>query len=482
MKNIFRSDLINFLLWIGLAFVSANFLPNIASLLVIAFLAYRYINSKDNLLYFTVFIILISDLAGLFGKSFNNLVSFSLIDLNLIQVFIFINYIKLFFQWKNRPVLHFKKALIVYLFYFLVLIILGFFVGVESSGKSGLRHYFFIANILLLVPIFIVLPYNLRGNNFSLRLSNLLFIVVFINLMGQIIMLLWGVPLAQILNPDPTYRITAGDTNYIQEALRPILAPWLMLLALFLSFLSIAGKSVHFKKNYLYIIVFLSFMSIFITATRGWILAFIIFIGISSMLYSVKEGRRIALLAFVSLALFVVLYFTSSLFRVQIGKSFERFATVELILEGDISAGGTSIRHIRGADVMEGFYESPIIGLGFSSDSLDLSDQHVGNQMILLSGGIIGMIIILYLLIYIVLKSLKINNYLLSSGTSFGKYYGELKLIPAFIASLFFIHSTSTALFGYSIYTKAYGNMLWVVISFSLINLIINEYFAQQNG
>jgi hypothetical protein len=59
------------------------------------------------------------------------------------------------------------------------------------------------------------------------------------------------------------------------------------------------------------------------------------------------------------------------------------------------------------------------------------------------------------------------------------EYGGELKLIPFFLMALFLIHSTSTALFGYSVYVKAYGNMLWIVIVISLINKILNEYYEE---
>ncbi|MEA2107183.1 MAG: hypothetical protein U9P82_10800 [Bacteroidota bacterium] len=477
MKKQFRSDLTKYLLWIFAAFVVANLFPNILILVFIIFLSYKYIKSKDELVYFAVYISLIADLAGLFGDNFNGLISISLIEFNLVQIFIFVNIIKYIVNFgQKNPILYFQKPIIVFLAYFVFLILSGFIFGVEDAGKSGLRHYYQIANVIVLMPIFLVLPYLLKADNFINRLSYILFFSVFLNIAGQVFMLIWGVPISQFINPPQNYSNIAGETNYIQDALRPVIASWLVILALFLSFFAIVKKSHLFKLNFLYLVLFASFFSIFITATRGWILAFMFFIILGTLLFSPKIGKRLAGALTYGAIVFFTLYGASNLFKTQVDKSFERFSTIELIAEGDISAGGTNIRHIRGAKVMEGFYKSPIIGLGFSSEGLKDADQHVGNQMILQSGGIIGFIVIMYLLSKIYFKSLHLNKLLLKHRRNYISYRGELKLIPVFLGSLFIIHSTSTSLFGYSIYVIAYGNMLWVAIYISIINKILNEY------
>lgn len=458
----------------------ANFLPSAAALLFVLFLSYKYIKSRYELVYFVVFISLIGGLAGLYGNRFNGLLSLGPIDISLLTLFIFVNYVKFLYQYntgKNK--FHFRKPVIIYLIYFAFLVVTGFYFGVETAGKSGLRHYYQIANIMILMPVFLILPYMLQSSNFIARLSNLLFVSVFINILGQLIFLLKGVPISQIINPDPAYYLTSGETDYLQDSLRPVLAPWLVLMTLFLSYFSIVKNDRIFRNNYLYIVLFASFVSIFITATRGWILAFILFITVGTMLFMQRIGKRVAGLLIYGVFLFLLIYLTSGVFRVQMNKSFDRFATIGLILEGDLSAGGTSIRHIRGAKVMKGFYESPAIGLGFSSKSLNLTDVHVGNQMILLSGGIIGLFVILVLLLGIVYKTHGFHLMFKKYRRNLGGYHGELQLVPVFFLSLFMIHSTSTALFGFSVYAKAYGNMFWVVIVISLVNKIINEYLDE---
>jgi len=483
MKEQFKLDFKKYLIWIFAAFIVVNFLPKILVLVFVIYLSYKYIKSNDEVVYFAVFISIIANLAGLFGEHFNGLISISLIEFNIISIFVFVNYIKYFVYYKQRKqIFHFQKPFIIYYTYFAFLIIVGFIYGIEETGKSGLRHYFQIVNVITLVPIFLVLPQQLKSNNFINRLSNLLFITVFINIAGQAFMLIFGVPISQYIKPDPSYGIIAGETNYMQEALRPILAAWLIILSLFLAFFSIVKKVNIFNLNFLYLVLFASFFSIFITATRGWILAFILFIMLSIFFMSTKVGIKVISSFIMGLVLFFILYSSSTLFKVQIDKSFERFSTLELIAEGDISAGGTNSRHLRGREVMKGYYKSPIIGLGFSSEGLRATDQHVGNQMILMSGGIIGYIVILYLLAKISLRSLHLNKFYLKNKISFKNYNGELKLIPVFLASLFLIHSTSTALFGYTVYIIAYGNMLWVAIYISLINRILNEYLNEQNS
>lgn len=483
MKKRFRLDLTKYLLWIFTAFIVANFFPRILILVFVIYLSYKYIKSKNELVYFAVFISLISGLAGLFGERFNDLISIGLIDFDLVQIFIYINFIKYFVSiGEKKPILHFQTPIMVFLVYFLFQIIFGIIYGVEDAGKSGLRHYYQISNILILIPIFLVLPRLIQSDHFIVRLSYLIFFSVFINIAGQVFMLIWGVPISQFINPDPNYGLIAGETNFILESLRAIMASWLILLSLFLSYFEIVKKSNYFNLNFVYLVLFASFFSIFITATRGWILAFIFFLIVSTLLFSGKNRKRMTGALIFAVILFFILHSSSDLFRIQVDKSLERFSTVQLIAKGDISAGGTSIRHIRGAKVMEGFYKSPIVGLGFSSKGLEDADQHVGNQMILQSGGIIGFIIILYLLYTIIVKSIRLNAFLLKHQNSYCRYQGELKLIPVFLASLFLIHSTSTSIFGYSIYTIAYGNMMWLVVIISLINKILNEYIDEQKG
>jgi len=283
------------------------------------------------------------------------------------------------------------------------------------------------------------------------------------------------VPVSQYINPDPNYGTEVGELVNLQILVRPILAPWFPLLALFLAYFHIIKRASCFGNRYLYFVVVFSFLSIFITATRGWILGFSIFILLCSLLFFNKATKQIIRGFLLGLSVFVLFYFASNTFQLQIDKSFERVLTLSLVLEGDISAGETSIRHLRGETVMDLFQERPVFGFGFSSRMLHAADQHVGNQMILASGGVVGYLVFLYFLLSIIARTLQQG--IKHKADQRISYFGELKIVPALFIMLFIIHSTSTVLFGYAAYAIAFGNMTWIVITLGVVNKILLEYY-----
>ena len=83
--------------------------------------------------------------------------------------------------------------------------------------------------------------------------------------------------------------------------------------------------------------------------------------------------------------------------NLQILQVVERTLTMEDLAKGDLTAGGSLSRLTeRGPRVMKKFYEQPVLGYGFSEEYYKFLDGHVGNQSLLLNGGIIGFIIISY--------------------------------------------------------------------------------------
>ena len=80
--------------------------------------------------------------------------------------------------------------------------------------------------------------------------------------------------------------------------------------------------------------------------------------------------------------------------------SWSRVITVEKVIEGDITGGGTISRYdIRAPKVMEGFFSSSVVfGAGFSNHYYKYSDGHVGYHNILLNAGLTGSFIFLYVI------------------------------------------------------------------------------------
>ena len=129
----------------------------------------------------------------------------------------------------------------------------------------------------------------------------------------------------------------------------------------------------------------------------------------------------------------------------------------------------------RNAAAMDMFYEKPIFGWGISSEGFAAHDLHVGNQSILLSGGIIGMAIILYILYFVAKKTVLLKNISQKSGQS-SKY---LLLIIIFLLGLIIIHSSSSMMFGFMtfFYPLHFNKVIFLSIFFAIINvLLVEEY------
>ena len=140
---------------------------------------------------------------------------------------------------------------------------------------------------------------------------------------------------------------------------------------------------------------------------------------------------------------------------------------MEDLAKGDLSAGGTNSRlSTRHDKVMEVFYKYPIFGGGFSTEVMDKTDQHVGNQNILMAGGIIGYLIVLYFWIYYINKVLKIRNKLSLNN----KYRNGLSFMIVIFFSTILIHSSSTSLYGYIAFLKGGSKIIQITIIYVILN------------
>ena len=126
--------------------------------------------------------------------------------------------------------------------------------------------------------------------------------------------------------------------------------------------------------------------------------------------------------------------------RNQVTKLTERLLYFEDLMNPDLDAETTDIGRIRrGGRVMSKFYESPIIGFGMGSEYRQYKDGHAGNQSMLLSYGIVGYIIFLFLWLGFVFKLVSKDRIMNPKDSEF-----SLNVLAALaFLSVFIIHSTS---------------------------------------
>jgi hypothetical protein len=211
-------------------------------------------------------------------------------------------------------------------------------------------------------------------------------------------------------------------------------------------FYSLQKKQV-FNRNYLYIIIAISVISIFFSATRGWEIA----IGAMLILFFIiqaKNVKRFAISFFVSAISIFVMYTYIPVINKQINQSIIKLTTIEKITEGDITAGGT-LRRIdyRGPKVIKKFNESPVFGFGFSDQYWEYEDGHVGNQNLLLNGGIIGFSLFFLFWISFIVKVFQVYSGL----STLNNYKTSLLIFILGIIGILIIHSTSMQMFTYTI-------------------------------
>ncbi|MBN2863658.1 MAG: O-antigen ligase family protein [Bacteroidales bacterium] len=167
------------------------------------------------------------------------------------------------------------------------------------------------------------------------------------------------------------------------------------LYSLIMSLYYLASRDKNFRAGFLWIVAILSFYYIINSATRGWMIASFLLVSVYFLFYAGRLLRRKEIFIGLLVVIIIGLVLFSGPIKVNIKSAFRRLSTVEAVVSGDLTAGGTARRwDQRGPRALTRFSESPIFGFGFSRVTSEYYDGHVGNHSLLLIGGIAGLTII----------------------------------------------------------------------------------------
>jgi len=242
---------------------------------------------------------------------------------------------------------------------------------------------------------------------------------------------------------------------------------WIALYSLIFSLYYILNNKRLFNYYFLFIVIISSQIILINSGTRGWITASLLLLSSFLLFYILK--RKILVIHSIS-ALIIVLLGLLILplnLKENIKGSFERFSTVRYVAEGDLTAGGTASRwNVRGPKVLSKFSESPIFGYGFSKETSNSFDPHVGNHTILLVGGILGISILL-----ITILKLVIFLFLLEKSN---KEFMGLFIFGLGLLSIVIIHSTN--MIAISFVRMPVNSAFVIALIFNFINANINQY------
>jgi hypothetical protein len=468
---IFKSSQNDTFLLIGLliiSFVSVYYLPMIVNkvvFLLILFAAYR---TKLDYVYLVWFFIINNAPGRLFSAGGLDDVRIPLynltagISLSFQDLFLLLYLLK-YLSLKRSDFFIFRKDFIYFFYYGLFVIIYSIFMGM--SGKS------MIYNFRTLIPwsLIFIIPAYVNNSEILFRLSRLIFPIVLLAFFSQIFSYITGNFFDYYLRGVEFSRLVVEDGR---EASRSYSAVYLTFFSVIQAFYYYYIRKFNINQNYLTLILFLGFFSIFLTATRGWIIAlFFFFAGSMFFLLTTRQSAQIFRLVFLSLIIFLAVSTQIPIIKNQFQKSTERLATLEDFAEGDISADGTLSRlDIRGPKVMAKFWESPVFGWGFSNEFNKSQDSHVGNQNILLNIGILGYIFVIGLFVNLCLKI-----YRRSKSSQAIEPRASLIYLLA-LASIFILHTSSTQFWGYNMGFDQLNKVIFLSFFFAAVNTSFLDY------
>lgn len=246
---------------------------------------------------------------------------------------------------------------------------------------------------------------------------------------------------------------------------------------IFIPFLSLFGAVYfltkrtqrYFTRGFLYLIIALSTLSIFITATRAWLLAVIFLLAGYSILIAKNPFKIILRFAFPAFIIFL-LFITVPFLKLQADLAFARYETIGYLLQGDITAGGTLSRlSIRAPKVMEYFYKQPFFGWGYGTEGAAFADGHVGHQNLLMQTGLTGYLIFFMFWIIYIIKMIDANKKLSVSS--------DYKNLPVILILFFLsIHIINTSAQWFNFLTTYVNGFIFAIL-FSLSNMIYWEAY-----
>lgn len=393
-----QSNFLTVIFYIGLAILLVYFIPvTINKLLWLLFIPLIWKSSKDHI--WLIFLLLLYDMPGglFFGGEREDMIrlplytvvsgfSFSIQDILLITLFFKVIYNKDYKGFLIMRELYFGKAIVSLFYYFIVLLLITVILG------AGINEFRILYHIILNLLIVFVVLNVLNTKSILFKFLNTLFPFVFIALSLQAYSLFNGHQLITLFKPDiiainGEYGRTDGDWNRAIE----------MSFTIFICFTGSlymlkTQRLSHNQRNYYMAILFLSYLSMFLSGSRSWFVAYsvgvvLFFIG------GISSFHKIIVPIILSTVIIITLINVSPTINSQINNAWSRLVTVkEVANEGGFQESSAAGRYDnRAPRVMEGFFQSTIVfGAGFSKVNTEYSDLHVGYHNLLLNGGIIG--------------------------------------------------------------------------------------------
>jgi hypothetical protein len=396
-----------------------------------------YYFSRNEALWLAFFLCTVDGFAGFFGLyevTLNILPGLPAIE--LAQIYVVLSVIKAAIG-KNHGTIFYTKYLQILFLYLIFQVVWG-----QMMGFTGeLKVYFRVLKEFIPMLLFFSIPRLFANQEMYERFFRIMFYVVLLAFAAQIFTLFTG------LTPMEAVGAVAGEKSDENPEFRYFYNASSTLLGLFGALYFLNRDKIRLSDRILFLsVTFAALLIAVLSATRGWIIGFS-FIIIAAFIFTdaLRSKRSLGLILFA--VPFVIWTLTNPVIYKQIAFGEERFNALTAIKEGDLSAEGTLQRlDYRSQRVMAGWKDNSIFGWGLSDKGFDYRDDHVGNQSLLVTSGIVGFVLLNGFLIYF---SLMILNIYYKSAHRV-RYRNSLLVFLIFLAGWFLIHSTSGQQFNFT--------------------------------
>ena len=372
--------------------------PNYSRVFFIVVLLLFLISKKDYL-WFAYFFILAQG-PGFFFADFSGLSQcrlplytflpgFSYIPLDL---FLIMALGKAILKGKRKK-LKFKKPLILILSYFVFsFFVTSFLFGTNIELLAGNLRWIFYYSVIISFLYLVNQKYEIY--RFILLISPSVFFILF----TQIYYVSTGIEFINLFNPG--FRGVA--LNSLTGELRPLMGGILLSFFSFIfSLVLLENRDYKLTRWYLYLIIVISFFSIFISATRIWFVMFS-FIMIGYIFVSRKKVRfSVGIIIILFLVVNIIISYSAITRDFLIQDSWSRVSQVFDIAKGDIYSVDTAVNRFfnQMPRLLNIIKHSPLIGYGFSTITRAYYDNDFGFLNTLLMFGVFGLALFIYFFI-----------------------------------------------------------------------------------
>lgn len=450
---------------IGTVFTTYYTSDIISSLYYLCMLV-AYFRSTNEAFWLAVFLVVSDGFIGFFGPYQTTLSMIpGLPPIEIGQLYILLTIVKAIQKGASYR-LYYKGLMAALFVYLMFLIAEGFTMGLSIQVNIIFRIIKEITPLFL----FFSIPRLMDTEEAYAKFFGYLFPIAFSALFSQVFTITMASTPSEFLGgtqADPlAFNVKEGRTY------RGFFSSGTILMTFLGALYFLARKEKYFPTILLYAVLAANFLSVFLSATRGWVLS----LGFISFFYLVfvmrLDIRRIMILSVTGVALFIGIM-SFPIVGKQVDNAIRRMFTLSALASGDVTAGGTLIRlSERSPRVVKKWLESPLTGWGFSDTFMQYSDLHVANQNILMHAGVVGFLLMMGFFFFFNWKL-----FLCSASLPRSHPMKEIPLVfIIFFLGWFMLHSSSGQYFSYY-QAPAEGILLSVFFSFGglLYHLITNN-------